>query len=123
MGYTQFRAGLEATDSPMTSPWPSPAVMESLAAVTPCRPGEVIYARGDPVEYWYRLVSGLARKCSVLPDGRRQIVDFLLRRAIPALGSRPARDHNVPLRDGPVPRDRSALPATSAICVAQDSGD
>src|SRR5919106_3530294 len=62
----------------MTSPWPSPAVMESLAAVTSCRRGEVVYARGDPVEHLYRIVFGLARKYSVMPDGRRQIVDFLL---------------------------------------------
>jgi CRP/FNR family transcriptional regulator, nitrogen fixation regulation protein len=62
----------------MTSPWPSPAVMEALAVVTPCRRGEMIYASGDPVEHWYRIVSGLARKCSVTTDGRRQILDFLL---------------------------------------------
>src|SRR5918995_1759296 len=65
-------------DHTMTNPWPSPAGMEALAAITPCRRGEVVYARGDPVEHWYRIVSGLARKCSVTPDGRRQILDFLL---------------------------------------------
>jgi CRP/FNR family transcriptional regulator, nitrogen fixation regulation protein len=62
----------------MTSPWPSPAVLEALSVITPCRRDEVIYARGDPVEHWYRIVSGLARKSSVTPDGRRQILDFLL---------------------------------------------
>jgi CRP/FNR family nitrogen fixation transcriptional regulator len=62
----------------MTSPWPCPAVMEALATISACRPGEMIYARRDPVEQWYRIVSGLARKCAVTPDGRRQIMDFLL---------------------------------------------
>jgi CRP-like cAMP-binding protein len=52
--------------------------MEALAVITPCRRGEVVYARGNPVDHWYRIVSGLARKCSVTPDGRRQILDFLL---------------------------------------------
>jgi CRP-like cAMP-binding protein len=52
--------------------------MEALAVVTPCRRGEVVYASGDPVEHWYRIVSGLARKRSVTTDGRRQILDFLL---------------------------------------------
>jgi CRP-like cAMP-binding protein len=52
--------------------------MEALAVVTPCPRGEMIYASGDPVEHWYRIVSGLARECSVTPDGRRQILDFLL---------------------------------------------
>jgi CRP/FNR family transcriptional regulator, nitrogen fixation regulation protein len=62
----------------MTSPWPCPAVVEALATSAPCRRGEVICARGDPVEQWYRMVSGLARNCAVTPDGRRQILDFLL---------------------------------------------
>lgn len=62
----------------MTSPWSCPAVMEALAAVTPCQRGEVICARGDPAEHWFRMVSGVARKCVVMGEGRRQIVEFLL---------------------------------------------
>ena len=42
-----------------------------------CR-GREIYAPDDPADHWYRLVSGMARKCAVMADGRRQIVDFLL---------------------------------------------
>ena len=46
--------------------------------VTPYRRGATIHGPDDPAQHWYRLVSGVARKCALLPDGRRQIVDFLL---------------------------------------------
>jgi CRP-like cAMP-binding protein len=37
-----------------------------------------VYCQAAPADYWYRLVSGAARKCTQLSDGRRQIVAFLL---------------------------------------------
>ena len=40
--------------------------------------GKEIYAPDDPADHWYRLVSGMSRKCAVMADGRRQIVDFLM---------------------------------------------
>ena len=40
--------------------------------------GQEIYRPEDPAEYWYRILFGVARKCALLADGRRQIVDFLL---------------------------------------------
>jgi CRP/FNR family nitrogen fixation transcriptional regulator len=40
--------------------------------------GQQIYRQKDPAEYWYRVVSGAARKCVLLADGRRQILDFML---------------------------------------------
>jgi CRP-like cAMP-binding protein len=52
--------------------------MKGVATNTPCRRGQEIYSREDPAESWYYIVSGLARKCAVRADGRRQIVDFLL---------------------------------------------
>ena len=54
------------------------AALDCLATVTPHRRGATIYGPDDPAEHWYRLVSGVARKCALLPDGRRHIVDFLL---------------------------------------------
>jgi CRP/FNR family transcriptional regulator, nitrogen fixation regulation protein len=39
--------------------------------------GEEIYGESDPAENWYRLETGAARKCALLSDGRRCIVDFL----------------------------------------------
>jgi CRP-like cAMP-binding protein len=62
-----------------SSPAPSPLeILESCAARIECRPGQPIGRRGDPLDYWYRVVSGVARKCLVLPSGRRQIVDLLV---------------------------------------------
>ena len=55
-----------------------PNVMEALGATRQCHRGQKIYGREDPVEQWYRVVSGMARKSTVLNDGRRRIVDFLL---------------------------------------------
>jgi CRP-like cAMP-binding protein len=33
---------------------------------------------GQPAEYWYRVISGTARRCVTQPDGRRQIIELLL---------------------------------------------
>jgi CRP-like cAMP-binding protein len=49
-----------------------------LLAKTRYRHGEEVYAPEDSAEYWYRVMSGTARKCAVRADGRRQIIDFLL---------------------------------------------
>ena len=51
---------------------------DCLAATTRYRRGEEVYAPEDPAEHWYRVISGMARKCAIKADGRRQIVDFLL---------------------------------------------
>jgi len=42
-----------------------------------CEVNEVIYHNQEQAQYWYRVVTGAARKCSLMMDGRRQIVDFL----------------------------------------------
>lgn len=39
--------------------------------------GETIVAEGDPVHYFYNLVSGAVRLVKLLPNGRRQIIGFL----------------------------------------------
>ena len=52
--------------------------MEALAVLTAYRRGQEIHAAGVPAENWYRLVSGVARSSALQPDGRRQIVGFLL---------------------------------------------
>lgn len=53
-------------------------VMEPLAASMAYRRGQQIYGQKDPAEHWYRVVSGAARKCALLANGRRQILDFML---------------------------------------------
>jgi CRP/FNR family transcriptional regulator, nitrogen fixation regulation protein len=39
---------------------------------------DTIYRQHDVAEHWYLIVSGAARKCAQISDGRRQIMDFLL---------------------------------------------
>jgi CRP-like cAMP-binding protein len=43
-----------------------------------CEVDEVIYHNEEQAQYWYRVVSGAARKCAMTMSGRRQVVDFLL---------------------------------------------
>jgi CRP-like cAMP-binding protein len=54
------------------------STMEALEAIMRFHRGETIYDQGDPAEYWYCVASGLARKCALMSEGRRRIVDFLL---------------------------------------------
>jgi CRP/FNR family nitrogen fixation transcriptional regulator len=55
-----------------------PRAMEALAVPLHFARGQRVYGREDPVDRWYRILSGLARKSTVFSDGRRRIVDFLL---------------------------------------------
>jgi CRP/FNR family transcriptional regulator, nitrogen fixation regulation protein len=54
-----------------------PASLEVLATVRRYERGQAIYGQDDSAEFWYRVVSGLLRRFSIRPSGRRQIVDFL----------------------------------------------
>jgi CRP-like cAMP-binding protein len=40
--------------------------------------GRTIVEQGNPAEYVYKVVSGALRKVSLLPDGRRHIISFLM---------------------------------------------
>ena len=40
--------------------------------------GATIVREGSPATHWYEVVSGLARTCKLLADGRRSIGEFLL---------------------------------------------
>jgi CRP-like cAMP-binding protein len=51
---------------------------DMLAIQTRCCRAQLIYDEDDPVECWYRVVSGMARRFNVRANGRRQIVDLLL---------------------------------------------
>ncbi len=37
-------------------------VLEPLAARIQCAPGQEIYKEDSPVDYWYRIISGVARR-------------------------------------------------------------
>jgi len=54
------------------------AAMQALAVMSSCHRGQEIYAQGDSTEHWYRIISGMARKSTLLIDGRRRILDFLM---------------------------------------------
>src|SRR5580700_3932094 len=65
----QWRAG-----SNLASPLGS---LESMSSIARFSPGDLIYLRGDPADFWYLILSGACRKCAYGFDGSRQIVDFL----------------------------------------------
>jgi CRP/FNR family nitrogen fixation transcriptional regulator len=52
--------------------------LERLASVARYGIGETVYRFNDPSEYWFRILSGAARKSTLTGDGRRHIVDFIL---------------------------------------------
>jgi CRP/FNR family transcriptional regulator, nitrogen fixation regulation protein len=52
--------------------------LDSLAIRLECSRGQIIYKEDTPVEYWYRVAFGVARRFSAKSDRRRQIVDLLL---------------------------------------------
>jgi CRP-like cAMP-binding protein len=52
--------------------------LERLAVVARYEAGEAVYRCNDPIEHWYRVVRGAARKSALSGDGRRHIVDFML---------------------------------------------
>jgi CRP/FNR family transcriptional regulator len=41
-------------------------------------PGQTIVVEGDPIDGWFRIASGAVRLSKSTPDGRRQVVDFLI---------------------------------------------
>lgn len=66
--------------------WPSfaaPSAGDGLAAIQAI--GQIvnaareatIFTEGDDALYFYKVVSGTVRLCKLMPDGRRQIADFL----------------------------------------------
>lgn len=40
-------------------------------------PGQVIVVEGDPIEHYFRVLSGTVRLYKAIADGRRQVIDFL----------------------------------------------
>jgi CRP-like cAMP-binding protein len=51
--------------------------LDAIGAVVSVKQGAELYAEGDPASYLYRVTAGVLRTCKLLPDGRRQIDDFL----------------------------------------------
>jgi CRP/FNR family transcriptional regulator, nitrogen fixation regulation protein len=57
--------------------WDTPP-LEQARTLVRCEVDEVVYHSEEQAQYWYRVVTGAARECSLMAGGRRQIVDFLL---------------------------------------------
>jgi len=55
-----------------------PTSMQQLASRAQYRKGDTIYYQDGPAEYGYQIVTGAARECALQPDGRRQVVGFLM---------------------------------------------
>ena len=51
--------------------------LDALGTVVTIATGAELYGEGDRAEHWYRVRSGIVRTSKLLPDGRRQIDDFL----------------------------------------------
>lgn len=61
--------------NPRCDPWQA---LQSIAFSRSYGTGQEIYGSGDPAQDWHRVTQGAARKCLILSNGRRRIVDFLL---------------------------------------------
>src|ERR1700693_6228439 len=65
--------------------------LDAIGSVMSVRSGREVYAEGDNATHWYRVTSGVLRTCKLLPDGRRQIDDFLFEGDV--FGLEGASDH------------------------------
>lgn len=48
-----------------------------IGVTATANPGQTIVVEDDPIEYYYRIVSGTVRLYQSIADGRRQVIDFL----------------------------------------------
>jgi len=67
-----------STHAPRTPAIARPIPLDSIGTWHSYETGETVYGQEDRGDYWYQLVAGAARKCTLTSDGRRQIVDFLM---------------------------------------------
>jgi CRP/FNR family transcriptional regulator, nitrogen fixation regulation protein len=91
MDMTPSASGRELEYPEVPPPTRPLSAMESLAIPAFYENGEAVYRRHDPVEYWYRIVAGAARKSALTADGDRHIVDFLLPGDLFGFGARGVR--------------------------------
>jgi CRP/FNR family nitrogen fixation transcriptional regulator len=78
MDITPSAVGRELDFPAVASPGSALSALESLAVPARYKNGEAVYRCNDPVDSWYRIVAGAARKCAPTAAGYRHIVDFLL---------------------------------------------
>src|SRR3981189_3581514 len=110
---------------PVAAPGKRPKLADSVSALTSCCRGQMIYHEGAPVECWYRVASGTARRFIVRTDGRRQIIDLLLAGDVFGFGARGNHSFTAEaIRDGTVvaryPRSRLEGLIRSDAKIAQE---
>ena len=69
--------------------------MDSMAFYIACHRGQEVCRQAIADEHWYRVVSGMVRKSTLLIDGRRRIVDFFLPGDFFGFSTRDERAFNV----------------------------
>jgi len=63
-----------------------------MGSVVRFKRNETIFDEGDAAQFSYRIISGVIRQCVLLPDGRRQIIDFLDKNDALGLGAEGLHD-------------------------------
>src|ERR1700730_8561872 len=53
-------------------------ILDAVGSVMLLKRDATLFYEGDAADCYYKLVSGAARSCKLLPDGRRHITDFFL---------------------------------------------
>ena len=51
--------------------------LAGIGVTVAVEPGQVIVVESDPIEHYYRILSGTVRLYNSIADGRRQVIDFL----------------------------------------------
>jgi CRP/FNR family nitrogen fixation transcriptional regulator len=54
--------------------------LDAFATIVHCHRGQEISNSSGAAGHWYYVIAGAVRRCTVRPDGRRQIVDLMLPR-------------------------------------------
>jgi CRP/FNR family transcriptional regulator, anaerobic regulatory protein len=54
-----------------------PKVLAAIGSKLRIAQNQTIFSEGEPVDHAYKIVNGVVRLCKHLPDGRRQIAQFL----------------------------------------------
>lgn len=72
--YGESTAGLDGHPGPACDGFDA---LVGIGMTVTVAPGQVIVVEGDPIEHYYRILSGTVRLYKAIADGRRQVLDFL----------------------------------------------
>jgi CRP-like cAMP-binding protein len=63
------------------------AALDQIGTVVTLARDDTLFFQGDPAEFYFKVVSGAVRSCTLLADGRRHVGDFFLAGAFCGLGA------------------------------------